>query len=246
MIASALCKVAGRDVPILPGCEKPMLVQQQQLHAPQAAALPRWQHETHFPQGEAVQFLRQTIRNNPGEVVLLTIGPLTNIGLLFTLDPKISSLLKGLVMMCGVFTNRLGGVGPVEWNIEIDPHAAAIVYQATPPIHRSIGLDVTSQVTMTRKELCKRFHASLLKPVVDFAGTRFQHQDQIIFHDPLAATTLFDDTICRFTKGNVEIELQNDRLRGLTYWKPGSRAHHEIALEVNSARFFDHFTAILH
>src|SRR5437867_10805365 len=105
MMASALCKVADKEIPIFPGCEKPLLVPQKQPHAPQAAALSRWPHEGNFPQGEAVQFLRQTIRRHPGEVTLLTIGPLTNIGLLFALDPEIPSLLKALVSMCGVFTN---------------------------------------------------------------------------------------------------------------------------------------------
>jgi hypothetical protein len=44
----------------------------------------------------AIEFLRATIRAHPGEIDLLTIGPLTNIGLLFAVDPEIPSLLKGL------------------------------------------------------------------------------------------------------------------------------------------------------
>src|SRR5881628_1059466 len=60
MLASALCKVAGKDIPIFPGGEKPLLVPQKQPHAPQAEALSRWPHETKFPNGAAVEFLRQT------------------------------------------------------------------------------------------------------------------------------------------------------------------------------------------
>jgi purine nucleosidase len=42
--------------------------------------------------------------------------------------------------MCGVFTNRLPGVGPLEWNAICDPYAAAIVYAGQTDVHRSIGL----------------------------------------------------------------------------------------------------------
>ena len=152
-MASALCKVAGKDIPIYPGVEDPMLIPLKQKKAPQASALERWPHETEFPQGEAVEFLRRTIRANPGEVTLLAIGPLTNIGLLFGVDPEIPSLLKSLVLMCGVFTNKLAGVGPREWNAIGDSHATAMVYKAAPPVHRSIGLDVTCQCQMDAAEV---------------------------------------------------------------------------------------------
>ena len=41
MMASALCKAAGKSIPIYPGCEQPLLVAQGQPQAPQAAALAR-------------------------------------------------------------------------------------------------------------------------------------------------------------------------------------------------------------
>lgn len=145
-MASALCKVAGKDIPIYPGREAPLLIPQKQTHATQASALERWPHKTKFPRGQAVEFLRQTIRANPGEVVLLAIGPFTNVAALFAADEEIPSLLKSLVLMGGVFTHRLANVGPLEWNALLDPAATAIVYRTRPPVHRSIGLDVTCQV----------------------------------------------------------------------------------------------------
>jgi purine nucleosidase len=245
MLASALCKVAGKEVPIYPGVETPMLVLQKQPRAPQAAALARWDHDTAFPQGQAVEFMRQTIRAHPGQVVLLTIGPLTNVGLLFGVDPEIPSLLKGLVMMCGVFTRRLPGVGPLEWNAMGDPHATAMAYRARVGLHRSIGLDVTCQVTMDADQVRSRFTAPLLQPVRDFAEVWFERRRHITFHDPLAATTIFDDQICTFEKGTVEIELASERVRGMTHWTPGSAGdRHEIALQVDAERFFDHFFSL--
>src|SRR5262245_50589217 len=76
MLASALCQVAGARIPIFPGAESPLLGPQRQPRAPEADALERWAHERAFPQGQAVEFMRQTIRAHPGEVTLLAIGPM--------------------------------------------------------------------------------------------------------------------------------------------------------------------------
>jgi len=244
MLASVLCKVAGKHIPIFPGSEEPLLVPQRQKKAPQAAALPKWEHDQEFPRGQAIEFLRRTIREYPGEVIVLTIGPLTNIGLLFRVDTEIPSLLKGLVMMCGVFTNRLAGVGPLEWNALGDPHATAIVYQAATGIHRSIGLDVTCQVTMNAKQVREKLHSDLHRPVLDFAEVWFRQRDIITFHDPLAATTVFDDQICVFKKGTVEVELTSERLKGMTLWRSGGSEKHEVALEVDSRRFFEQYFSV--
>lgn len=245
MLASALCKVAGRDIPVFPGAEIPLLVPQLQPLSPQAKALANWDHDTDFPKGQAIEFLQKTIHDNPGEIVLLTIGPLTNIALLFRIDPEIPGLLKSLVMMCGVFTNRLAGVGPTEWNAKLDPHATAIVYRADVAVHRSIGLDVTCQVTMSPKEVREKFKDGLLATVYDFAKVWFEEREIITFHDPLAAVTLFDDQVCKFDRGNVDVELSSDRLKGLTYWNPGvSDSRHDVALEVDQALFFKHYFSV--
>ena len=242
-IASALCRLAGRHTPILPGAENPLLVPQQQPEAPQAAALAAWPHETSFPRGQAVEFLRQTIRQFPGEVTLLTIGPLTNIALLFKVDPDIPALLRALVMMAGVFTNRQAGVGPAEWNARLDPHATAIVYGAPVAAHRSVGLDVTSRLKLGRAEVQQRFQAGLLRPVLDFAGVWFRQRETITFHDPLAALCLFEDDICTFERGRVEVELLSDRLKGVTSWSPDPAGPHQAALEVDEPGFFKRFFA---
>jgi len=245
-MASAMCKVAGKSIPIFPGREQPFLREQLQPTAPQAEALERWDHQTDFPKGQAVVFLRDTIRAHPGEVILLTIAPLSNIGALFAMDPEIPSLLKGLVMMCGVFTNRLAGIGPLEWNAMGDPHATAIVYHNPVRMHRSIGLDVTCQVTMKADEVRRRFRTKFLLPVLDFAEVWFRERDIITFHDPLAATTIFNDQICQFERGMVEVELSSPRLSGLLHWRSDPQnGPHEVALSVDPERFIEHYFGVL-
>lgn len=245
MMASAQCKLAGKEVPIYPGASEPLLVAQKQTQAPQAAALTNWAHETNFPQGEAVEFLRRTIRAHPGEITLLTIGPLTNIALLFSVDPEIPHLLKRLVMMCGVFTEHLPRrPGRLEWNALLDPHATAIVYRAPAPVHRSLGLDVTTHVVMDAAEVRQRFQTKLLRPVLDFAEVWFQQRRAITFHDPLAAVSIFDDGVCQFTRGAVDVELEQRERLGQTKWREDPAGSHEVALQVDAARFFEQYFGV--
>jgi len=244
-LASALCKAARKTVPIYPGVDQPLLIAQRQPHAPQAAALGAWAHDTDFPQAEAIEFLRRTIRQNPGEITLLGIGPMTNIALLFAIDPQIPKLLKSLVMMVGMFTNQISGVGPLEWNALCDPHAIAMIYQQSVTVHRSVGLDVTCQVTMDSHQVRQRFQTKILKPVLEFAEVWFKERDVITFHDPLAATTIFDDEICQFQRGTVQIELSSERLLGFTHLTPDDKGQHEVALKVQPQRFFDHYFSVI-
>jgi len=243
-MASAMCRVAGVDIPIIPGAAEPMQREQQQPSAPQAAALDRWDHDASFPAIGAVDFLRNTIRENPGEVTLLAIGPLTNLGHLFAADPELPALLDSLVLIGGVFLDG----GPqnhritAEWNIRCDPHAAAIVYAQQARGHRSIGLDVTMQVTMRAAEVRERFQLPLLRPVLDFAEVWFQSRETITFHDPLAAATLFRDDVCSFEHGTIAVELQNEARLGATTWTPGGpEAPHEVATRVDVRAFFSEY-----
>jgi purine nucleosidase len=246
-IASALCKAAGVDVPIYPGMEEPLSGEQRQPKAQQAAKLPNWEHDTEFPEGEAISFLQQTIRDNPGEVVLLAIGPMTNVGQLFRLDPEIPGLLKALVLMCGRFTDQPHVADRVrEWNALCDPDAADIVYRANAPLHHSVGLDVTMQVVMQPDEVRRRFDTPLLRPVRDFAEVWFEKASAMVFHDPLAAAVVFDPTLCEWTAGTVTVELIDPDERGRTDWSPGGGdERHEVATAVDAARFFEHYWGTL-
>lgn len=249
-VASALCKAAGRHVPIYPGAATPLLLPLPSFEASpegdlEGEVLRRWAHDTAFPRGQAIPFMRETIRAHPGEVVLLAIGPLTNIALLFAVDPDIPRLLKGLVLMAGVFTDRAPDAGPREWNAQLDPHAAAIVYRANVAVHRSVGLDVTSGLRIGASEVRRRLGTGGPAPLSDMVETWFRKADGITFHDPLAAATIFDDQICGFERGVVTVELADQRLLGQTHWAASAHPQHEVALQVDQNRFVEHYFALV-
>ena len=238
-LASILCRIADKKVPIYPGTRTSLIVEPPQKTVPQAVALASHAHDTEFadPALSAIEAMRAAIHENPGEVTLLGIGPMTNIALLFAIDPQIPQLLKQLVLMCGYFepTNQY-----CEWNALNDPHATAIVYAAPVEKHISIGLDVTNQVTMERDEFEEKLRRSKYgAPIIDMGAAWFQHADKVTFHDPLAAATIFEPEICQYQSGHVAVEIHDPAIYGFTDWKAGQGATHTVALEVDADKFFD-------
>jgi purine nucleosidase len=244
-LASVLCMVAGKDVPIVVGAAGPLTGSQLQTEVPQASALVRWPHRTDHIADSAESFLSKTIRAYPGEITLLSIGPLTNIANAIAYDPELPHLVRGLVGMCGVFGPR-ENTPDIEWNARLDPAAARRVYDSNFRAHRSIGLDVTHQVAASESELRALAHqAPLLIPVLDFAGPFYRTYREVYFHDPLAAATIFEPTLCTYAQGTVTVETQHSRA-GTTNWDPDpDNGRHEIATQVDVPAFLSHYTSVL-
>src|ERR1700761_2346003 len=97
--------------------------------------------------GHATDFIIDTVAAAPGEITLVATGPLTNIGLALSREPRLASWVKDFVIMGGSASR--GNVTPAaEYNIWADPEAAAIVFRAGWMV-RMIGLDVTHQARAT-------------------------------------------------------------------------------------------------
>jgi inosine-uridine nucleoside N-ribohydrolase len=244
-LASLLCLAAGKEISIYPGADIPMQGEQRQKIAQQAAVLPRWPHQSDFAEGQAVDFLASTIRSYPGEVTLLTVGPLTNIGQLFSQHPDTPELLEGLVMMGGNFDETGPEAGRIEWNVAGDPLASEIVYKTPVRLHRSLGLNVTQRVMMSADDVREKFTAPLLRPVLDMAEIWFAgFYPFITFHDPLAAATIFEPDLCTYEWGTVILD-QEDK-PGKTIWQPGrSGGPHQVASTVDVDRYFEHYFKIV-
>lgn len=195
----------------------------------------------------------------------MAIAPLTNIALLFASDPEIPSLLKRLVLMGGRFSNFASVLtdnidkafvpehtdpiicnGALEMNALIDPHATAIVYQTHPPIHRSVGVDMTHLVTMPMEEFRERFADPLHRPILDMSKHWIAERTEVTFHDPLAALSIFNDEICSFERGEISVELTSEKLQGYTYWKKTPEGPHEWAVTVDCQKFFDEYFSVFH
>lgn len=161
----------------------------------------------------APQRIVELIREFPGEVTLLAVGPLTNLALALDLDPEITGLVKEVVIMGGAFGwgPRRGNVSPVaEANIINDPHAADKVLTANWPL-RAVGLDVTTQCilsTAAARELGRtagetgqflfdisRGYEKLYTERDGFAGCAM--------HDVAAAIAVFEPHLFGYARGTI-------------------------------------------
>lgn len=244
-LAEVLCRMAGRQIPIHAGATQPLLIGPGQREVPHYAAIGNRPHRMDYPANTAIEFLRRTIRAHPHEIVLLGIGPMTNLALLFATDPEIPSLLKELVLMCGSFIAGPNENPPRrEYNAMTDPLATAMVYCTRPPRCTSFGLDVTKRCQLPAQECRRRFAKAggPLEFVAEMAEIWFRHRKEITFHDPLAAAAIFEPTLCEYEEGEVGVEFASESHAGLTRWDSKSlQKPHRIAAKVDSSEFFDHY-----
>ena len=247
-LAETICRAGGRaNIPIHAGSTGPLLHGPGQPQVPQYAAIAARPHRKDWPKNAAVDFLRQTIRAHPGEITLLAVGPMTNVGALFAADPEIPSLLKRLVLMCGVFTGRAGhGPGSKEWNALVDPVATALTFKgATPGKFLSVGLEVTTKCVLPAEECRQRFAKAGggLSIVAEMAEVWFKHSPRITFHDPLAAALLFAPEVCQYQAGQATVHVEDGPLGGMTRWRADEKGPHSIAVDVDPDAFFAHYFA---
>jgi len=244
-LVDAVCRAFDRrEVPIFSGAAEPILNPQPQTDVPQESVLPGYEHRdvNAFAPNAAVDFLRETIRSRPGEITLLSVGPLTNVGLLYALDPEIPRLLKRHVMMAGLYGGRLPHYGLTEWNAKGDPHATAVVFRAKTTELLCVGLDVTTRCQMPADECRKRFSQGALKIVGEMAEEWFKKRPSITFHDPLAAAAIFEPTLLTYDPGRVNVELQSESLKGLTdFDRHAEHKPHHVAVAVQPDAFFKHY-----
>ncbi len=164
--------------------------------------------ETHGPQGigwaelpapsreistrHAVKLWSEVARSQPGEVVGLVTGPLTNLALAVRTDPELPRLLRRLVVMGGSFDHPGNTTPTAEWNIAVDPDAAKIVFEAfsgLPAERRPIicGLNVTETIVLEPAHLVRLAEAAGSTPVEapspdEPVGTRSRASNPLIRH----------------------------------------------------------------
>nr|WP_309687536.1 nucleoside hydrolase [Armatimonas sp.] len=244
-LCEVICRAAGRtDIPIHAGLAGPLLHGREQGVA-QYAAIENLQHRRDYPTGfGALEFLRNSIRSRPGELTLLAVGPLTNIGTLFAADPELPGLLKKIVLMCGRFVT--GGPGAKEWNAFLDPIATALTYKHGAGKLLSVGLDVTLPCVMPATLVRERFAAAggALVATLGMAEVWFSHSELLTFHDPLAAALLFAPELCGYQTGTISTVIEPGPLEGMTRWQADTSGPHEVATTVDAEAFFRHYFTI--
>jgi purine nucleosidase len=227
--ARRVCELAGRpDIKVFAGCARPLLrtlASAAAIHGDSLGEKVDLPEPVMPLQGQhGVDFIVETLRSaEPGSVTICAIGPLTNIAMAFIKAPDIAAGIGEIVVMGGAGF-EIGNVTPAaEFNIHVDPHAAAIVLESGVPI-MMIPLDVTHQVLSTPPRVaalhalsnrCGPAVATLLNSFEQARVSRFGARGMAL-HDPCAIAYLLQPDLFKGREVNISVETASSLTSGMT------------------------------
>ncbi|MCE0506493.1 nucleoside hydrolase [Roseivivax sp. GX 12232] len=253
--ARVVCELAGRpEVRVFSGCDRPLgrdLVTAEHVHGKTGLDGPELPEPTmSLEDRHAVDFIIETLRAEPpGTVTLCPLGPLTNIATALRRAPDIAPRIAEIVLMGGAYF-EVGNITPTaEFNIYVDPEAAAEVFAAGAPI-TVMPLDVTHKalVTKPRNDAFRALGTPVGIAVAEMTDffERFDREkygsEGAPLHDPCVTAYLIRPELFSGRHINVEIETTSELCMGMTvadWWRVTDRpANATFMREIDAEGFF--------
>lgn len=226
--ARMVCDIAGSDIPVYAGCDKPMrqpLRTAEYIHGKTGIdGIDVFEPQTPLQDKHGVDFIVETLLTaEDNSITLVPTGPLTNIGTAINREPAILQKIERIVLMGGAMREGGNRTPSAEFNILVDPDAADIVFRCGRPIVQ-MGLDVTHQVLSTRERV-ERIEA-LDNPVAQATAgmiSFFERYDMSKYsapgaplHDPCTVAWLIEPELFDGKDCNVAVETQSELTLGHT------------------------------
>jgi purine nucleosidase len=239
--------VGAKDVPVTPGSAGPLLrkaVHAGHVHGDSGlggAVLPPPTRAAE--DGHAIDYLIDTIGAARGEITLAATGPLTNIALALTREPRLATWVRDFVIMGGSASR--GNINhAAEFNIWADPEAAAIVFRAGWTV-RMIGLDVTlrARATAAVQEWMRELGAlgsQLLLPALALYRDSADTIGEPPVHDVCAIASIADPSIFTYEPALVQVETHGTFTSGMTVtdFTPSPDHNTQVAMAIDADRFW--------
>lgn len=215
------------EVPVAVGADRPLVEpvrEARHIHGDDGLGQTAQPPPAGSPTDEhAVDQLLRLSHEHAGSLVVVPVGPLTNVALALSRDPGFADRVARVVLMGGAARSG-GNRDPwAEANIASDPEAARIVFRA-PMARTMIGLDVTMQVRLSQDEVdvlaasddpVGRFAAQILPFYLDaYAG--WSGARRCAMHDPLAVAVAAHPDLVQTHPLPVDVELRGELTRGMT------------------------------
>lgn len=242
--ALKLVELAGRtDIPVAAGASAPLvrrLVTAKSVHGDNGLGGVELPTPTTKPVKEsATGIIRRLVRENPGEISIVAVGPLTNVALALRSDPELAGMIRSIVIMGGSLSG--GNVTPAaEFNLYVDPEAARIVFDSGVPL-TMVGLDVTRKVLL-QAEHVKALAAGKSKVSQVAAQIMQKTMDRwsdggrraVAMHDPLTVAHLIDPGLLRLQDYYVLVETSGEATAGQTLGYASAPVRKSAALETGA------------
>ena len=252
--AQRVAALAGLDgVPIAAGAAGPLrgeLVTAPDIHGETGLdGYDLWTGEAPLDPRPALALMADVLEAAAEPVTLVPTGPLTNVAELLTDRPDLRERIREIVFMGGS-TGRGNTTPAAEFNIAVDPEAAAIVMESGLPL-TMIGLNLTHQARAT-PEVLQRIQAVPGEPAravagwMAFFGATYQRVHGELappVHDPCTVALLIDPALMRCVDTFVAVETEGRWTRGATVVdlneRLGEPHNARVALELDAPRFWD-------
>jgi purine nucleosidase len=200
----------------------------------------------------APEVIADHARGHAGELVLVATGPLTNVALALRYEPQLPRLLRRLVVMGGSFDHPGNTTPAAEFNVWVDPEAAAAVFQAFSAAAEHpliVGLNVTDDAQLTPDHLTRLGAGEVADFVTAALRVKFEDRGFARMHDPLALALALDPTLGTTRTGTVDVELAGTLTRAMTVvdWHGlwGMPRNAEVAVAIDYERFLEHLVGRL-
>lgn len=201
-----------------------------------------------YAEQHAADFIIEQARSYPGEITLITVGPLTNLAIALQKEPELGSLLKQVITMGGA-VRVPGNVNPAaEANIFSDPDAAALVFKSGLPL-TLVGLDVTLATLLPSAEVEKwrvthpgvgEFFADMVEFYINYYKSGYPDITGCALHDPLAVGVAVDATFVTSIPLHIVVGTEGeDNARTIEVLDGEPNCH--VCVEVQAERFLQHF-----
>jgi inosine-uridine nucleoside N-ribohydrolase len=223
--ALAVCRLGGLDVPVSAGADRPLVAPPpgRTLHGSgglDGAEMPAPDRDV--TGRHAALTIIEEARARQGRLLLVAVGPLTNVALALRLEPRLPEWLAGLSVMGG--STGIGNVTrTAEFNIHCDPEAAAIVFGCGIPVWMA-GLNVTRQALVTPAEVARLRGSGgkvgqVMGDLLDLYGARSRETYGLAgapMHDLCALLPFTAPGLITHQDAHVHLELASPELRGTT------------------------------
>lgn len=206
-------------------------------------------------QRDATKLLSELSRTYPHELLVLTLGPLTNIALTVERDPGFLDRLLGLYCLGGAIEVP-GDVTPVaEYNIYANPASARSVLRS-PASKTLVPLDVSLKTTLTFEQLDRLTEnvehetGKVLRSLLSFA-LRSYHQhgglESLWLQELTALAAIAQPQLFQRSNLAVDVEVDGHLTRGMTVFdrrpRPVWRPNLEVVDDVDSQGLLDYLTS---
>jgi inosine-uridine nucleoside N-ribohydrolase len=237
LAARMLAETGHKDIPVAAGPK---------THAVSPFTQARWAEVWPEPAKgwpDAIDFIRDAARRNPGQITLISVAPFSNVAALIDKDPEAFRQLKKVVVMGGSIRRGYGDLGYApdkgpdpEYNILMDIPAAKKLFAAGVPLY-VMPLDSTQ---LKLDEVMRNILFSRGSPMTDALALLYaqwtastQNPTPTLF-DAMAVAATIEPSLCPTQP--MRIEIDDNGYTRLTDGKPNAY----VCLESDSDRFF-HF-----